>query len=179
MPVPEVVAIGLAGFLAWLFAVSGFHKLRHPASFSELAAQYLPGSLRRLWRDWLVYPIGAVELAIALALLLPQGRVAAATAAAALLAGYALLMASQLVQGRRDMRCGCAGPASEVRVSPALVVRNLLTAALAVPLLLPAAPMGFSPGAIALALAMTGFLLALYLSAEQLIGNSQLMARSR
>lgn len=179
MPVPEVVAIGLAGFLAWLFAVSAFHKLRNAASFSELAAQYLPESFRGWWRDWLVYPIGVAELAIALALLLPQGRVVGAAAAAALLVGYGLLMAAQLVQGRRDLRCGCAGPASEVRVSPALVARNLLTAALAVPLLLPVTPMGISPGAIALALGMTGFLLALYLSAEQLIGNSQLMARSR
>lgn len=179
MLLPEVVAIALAGFVAWLFVVAGLHKLRYPAQFSELAAQYLPAPLRPLWRDVLVYPVGVVEIVIALALLPPQTRAAAAIAAAALLAAYALMMAWQLVLGRRDLRCGCAGPASEVLVSPALVVRNLLIAGLALLLALPLEPMALSGAGILLALCMAGFLVALYLGAEQLISNSQHMARSR
>lgn len=179
MVMPEVVAIALSGFVAWLFVVAGLHKLRHPAQFSELAAQYLPAPLRPLWRDALVYPVGALEIAIALALLPPQTRAAAAIAAAALLAAYALMMGWQLALGRRDLRCGCAGPASEVLVSPALVARNLLIAGLALLLALPLGSMALSGTGILLALCMTGFLVALYLGAEQLISNSQHMARSR
>lgn len=179
MALPEVVGIALVGFLGWLFVVAGVHKLRHPAQFSELAAQYLPQPLRPLWRDGLVYPVGVLEVAIALALLLPQARGVAALTAAALLASYALMMAWQLLQGRRDLRCGCAGPASDVLVSPALVVRNLLMAGLALLLALPPGPMTLSVAGLMLALCMAGFLVALYLGAEQLIGNSQHMARSR
>lgn len=176
---PEMVAIAIAAFLAWLFLVAGWHKLRHPAQFSELAAQYLPAPLRPLWRDGLVYPVGALEIAVALTLLLPQARSGAALTAAALLAGYALMMAWQLLQGRRDLRCGCAGPASDVLVSPALVARNLLTASLALLLALPSAPMILSVAGLVLALSMAGFFIGLYLAAEQLISNSQHMARSR
>lgn len=179
MLLPEVVAIALSGFIAWLFVVAGLHKLRHPAQFSELAAQYLPAPLRGLWRDGLVYPVGVLEIGIALALLPPQTRVAAAVAAAALLAVYALMMAWQLALGRRDLRCGCAGPASEVLVSPGLVVRNLLTAGLALLLALPSGPMALSGTGFLLALCMAGFLVGLYLAAEQLISNSQQMAGSR
>ena len=179
MLLPEVVGIALAGFLALLFVVAGTHKLRHPAQFSELAAQYLPAPLRPLWRDGLVYPVGLAEIAIALALLLPLTRGVAAVVAAALLTGYALMMAWQLVQGRRDLRCGCAGPASDVLVSPALVARNLLVAGLGLLLALPLGPMALSGVGILLALCMAGFLAVLYLGAEQLISNSQHMARSR
>ncbi|MEQ9462565.1 MAG: MauE/DoxX family redox-associated membrane protein [Haliea sp.] len=179
MMLPDVVGIALAGFLAWLLATAGVHKLRHPAQFSELAAQYLPQPLRPLWRDQLVSPVGILEVAIALALLLPQTRAAAALLAATLLTGYALMMAWQLAQGRRDLRCGCAGPASDVLVSPALVLRNLLTAALTLLLALPAGPFAVSASGILLALCMAGFLIGLYLAAEQLISNSQHMVKSR
>ncbi len=179
MVLPEVVGVALAGFLAWLLATAGVHKLRHPARFSELAAQYLPQSLRPLWRDALVYPVGVLELAIALALLPPQTRQVAALVAAAVLMSYALMMAWQLAQGRRDLRCGCAGPASDVLVSPALVLRNLLIAGFALLLVLPAGSFAPSAAGILLALCMAGFFIGLYLAAEQLISNSQHMARSR
>jgi len=176
---PEIVAVAVAGFLAWLFAVAGWHKLRHPAQFSELAAQYLPAALRSLWRDKLVYPVAVLEIAVALALLPPQTRGIAALTAAGLLAGYGLMMAWQLLLGHRDLRCGCAGPASDVLVSPVLVMRNLLTAGLALLLILPPNPMAWSGAGVLLTLCMAGFLVALYLGAEQLISNSQHMARSR
>jgi len=179
MALPEIVGLALAGFLAWLFVVAGLHKLRHPAQFSELAAQYLPAPLRPLWRDALVYPVGMLEMGIALALLPPQTRGGAAVIAAALLAMYALMMAWQLALGRRDLRCGCAGPASDVLVSPALVVRNLLTAGVALLLLLPLGPVAWSAAGILLTLCMAGFLVGLYLGAEQLISNSQQMVGSR
>ena len=179
MVLPEIVAVALTGFVAWVFAVAGLHKLRQPAQFSELAAQYLPAFLRPLWRDTLVYPVGILEIAIAAALLPPQTRAFVAIAAAFMLAAYALMMAWQLVLGRRDLRCGCAGPASDVLVSPTLVVRNLLIAVLALLLALPLGPMALSGAGILLALFMALFMIGLYLGAEQLISNGQHMAGSR
>lgn len=179
MALPEVIGLALAGFLGWLFVVAGLHKLRSPAQFSELAAQYLPAPLRSVWRDALVYPVGILEVGIALALLAPQTRGIAAVIAAALLVAYALMMAWQLALGRRDLRCGCAGPASDVLVSPALVLRNLLTAGAALLLLLPLGPMAWSGAGILLTLCTAGFLIGLYLGAEQLISNSQQMVGSR
>lgn len=169
----------MAGFLAWLFAMAGFHKLRYPGSLGEVAAQYVPVALRGGWLNGLVILVGAVELLIALALLWPAERLAGAAGAGALLLAYALLMAWQLLQGHRDLRCGCAGPASDVRISPALVARNLLIAGLAALLWFPTAPAALSLPALGLALGMVLFLLVLYLSAEQLISNSQSMAGSR
>jgi len=176
---PEIVAVAFTGFVVWLFVVAGLHKLRQPAQFSELVAQYLPAFLRPLWRDTLVYPVGTLEIAIAAALLPPQTRAFAAIAAAFVLAAYALMMAWQLILGRRDLRCGCAGPASDVLVSPALVVRNLLMAGLALLLALPAGPMALSGAGILLALCMAVFMIGLYLGAEQLISNGQHLAGSR
>lgn len=169
----------MAGFLAWLFAMAGFHKLRHPGSLGEVAAQYVPAPLRGWWRDSLVLLVGAAELLLAVALLWPASREAGAAGAVALLLAYALMMAWQLLQGQRDLRCGCAGPASDVRISPALVLRNLCIAGLAMLLWLPTAPAALSASALGLALGMVLFLLVLYLSAEQLISNSQSMAGSR
>lgn len=179
MPMYEVIGLGVAGFLAWLFAAAGLHKLRYPASLEEVAGQYLPASLRGRWQGGLVMLIGVVELLVALALLLPATRAMGAGGAAILLLAYALLMAWQLLQGRRDLRCGCAGPASDVRISPVLVARNVVLAGLSSLLWLGGAPAGPSIPALGLGLGMALFLLGLYLSVEQLISNSQFMAGSR
>ncbi|HEY7776176.1 MAG TPA: MauE/DoxX family redox-associated membrane protein [Kineobactrum sp.] len=176
MAIPELISSGLAGFLAWLFAVAGWYKLRNPGQYHELMMRYLRGvSVSK----WLVYPLGALELVVALALLLPATRLPGAAMAAVLLGFYACLMAWQLAQGHRDLRCGCAGPASEVMVSPALVVRNLVCVVAALAVLLPSAPASAGLPGMGLVLFIAVFLTVLYLCSEQMIANRQKMAGSR
>ncbi|PLW82418.1 hypothetical protein CWI75_11695 [Kineobactrum sediminis] len=176
MAVPELIGAGIAGFLAWLFAVAGWYKLRNPGQYRDLMSRYLRGvSLS----EWLVYPLGAMELAVAFALLLPATRPPGALMAAVLLGFYACLMAWQLAQGHRDLRCGCAGPASEVLVSPALVARNLLCMAAAGVVLLPSASASAGSAGMGLVLFIAVFLTVLYLCSEQLIANRQKMAGSK
>jgi hypothetical protein len=70
-----------------------------------------------------------VELAIAAGLLWSGTRPLAGVAAAALLLFYAAVMAVPLSQGRTEISCGCGGPTDHL--SPALLVRNGLLAAIA------------------------------------------------
>lgn len=171
---PDVVAYGIAFFLAWLLGVSAWHKFRSPAFYRSLVGVYLGG---------LPVPAGLVpalagaETALALLLVLPATRALALACAAGLLLGYALLMANKLLEGRRDLRCGCAGPAADVLLSPALVLRNLVCAGLglaAIPLV--AGPFGFVVTLVA-GLSVASFLTLMYLCCEQLIGNAQRMAK--
>lgn len=170
-----LVDYGIACFLAWLFATAGWHKLHDPAQFGALIEQYLPASLGRRWQ---VYPVGLTELALALVVLLPATRMLGGLLAASLLIVYAGLMGWQLVKGRRDLRCGCGGPASQVMISPVLLVRNLLCASAALLLVMPVESSPWTIPTVGLVLFIAGFLVLLYLSSEQLIANGQKMAGS-
>lgn len=171
---PDVIAFGITGFLVWLLLLSAWHKLQQPAYYRELVAAYLDGL--RVGRV-LVPVLAALEGGLALLMLIPATRPLALAACAGLLLAYALLMLARLLAGRRDLRCGCAGPASDVTLSPALVLRNLVCVGLclaAMPLV--PGPLGLSLTAVA-ALSVSLFLVVLYLGCEQLIGNAQRLAR--
>jgi hypothetical protein len=74
------------------------------------------------------------------------------------------------------MACGCAGPDSALAVSPALVVRNLVCAALALLALLPSAIISAGMLDFGLSLSCAIFLSLLYLCSDQIIANAQYMA---
>ena len=78
----------------------------------------------------------------------------------------------QIQVGRKDLRCGCSGPAAETRIGPELVLRNLLVAA---PLLGVASlsPSLNSWVGISLGTALGLFLVLIYLSTDQIIANRQ------
>ena len=170
---PDLVSNGIAWFFAGIFGLAALHKLRAPAYYAGILADWFPGlsSYKQLG-----IAAGAVELAVVLCLITPQGRGAGLLAVALLLLVYAASMGLQLSRGRRDIRCGCAGPASSVSISPSLLLRNLLCAALALSAINPgaASAITFSSGALSLALAL--FLLLVYLTSEQMIANAQLIA---
>jgi uncharacterized membrane protein YphA (DoxX/SURF4 family) len=121
--------------LALLFAAAAVHKLRHVASFRATLEGYalLPA-------QWIV-PAGAAvivaELGIAIGLCLPPLSVSAALAAAALLAVYGAAIAINLRRGRRDIDCGCTGPARRQPIHPVLVARNAMLAGVALLVALP------------------------------------------
>lgn len=114
------------GALALLFGWSAVHKLRDIEAFRVALEGYdlLPA-------PWAV-PAGALliatEVGVAAGLLLPRVAPLAAVAGAGLLVVYALAIAVNLRRGRRDIDCGCGGPAGRQTISAAMVVRNGLLA---------------------------------------------------
>ncbi len=125
----------LRGGLALLLVSSAGHKLRDLDAFRGALGGYDLLPERALgFASWVV--VGS-ELAIAGALLLsPIGGLAAAS----LLAVYTAAIAVNLVRGRREIDCGCFGPAARQPLSTALVARNAALIALALASVLPVAP---------------------------------------
>jgi hypothetical protein len=122
-------AIGflLLGCFALLFVSAALQKLRALPRFAEVLRAYrvLPAGAVRIA---VLLPL--LELTLALALLVPSTRMAAAGAGAALLALYAGGIALNLARGRRDLACGCGGSDEARPIAPWMVVRNLLLASL-------------------------------------------------
>jgi hypothetical protein len=115
--------------LAAVFGAAAMTKLRALDAFIGVVHNYhlVPEPLERP----IAYALPVAELAIAVGVLLPAGRAAAALAAAMLLALLAGAMAINLMRGRRDIDCGCFATVLRQRLSWPLVLRNLLLAALA------------------------------------------------
>ncbi len=123
-PTP-LVALRLA--LALLFAGAAWHKLRAFAAFREALAEYrlLPASTVAAAAGVVV----ACEGVVAVSLLAVPAR--GALLAAGLLALYTGAIGWNLLRGRREIECGCGGPALRQTLSGALVVRNLALVAAA------------------------------------------------
>jgi len=133
-----VIDFTLRTALALLFFVAAGHKLQNLGRFRATLAEYrlLPAGLVPLAAALVV----SVEVAAAGALLVPGARAAGLVAAAALLVLYGAAIAINLARGRRDIDCGCAGPAVRRPISGALVARNAALAALALAGLVPVRP---------------------------------------
>ena len=172
-----LTANAAALFLCWLFAVAAAHKLdaQNSLYYKVIMAGYGVEGTRRV--RWLTRIIGAVEMLIALAVLLPLSRHIGAAAAALALAGYALLMSAQLARGNADLDCGCEGPESGLKLSWPLVARNLLLCLLA--LLAYTGSPASGVGYWALSVAFGALLWLAYLSSGQLLANWQLMVDHR
>ncbi len=109
--------------LAALFATAVFHKLRDPRAFLHTFSEYeiLPS---RLTTPGALGLIAAEVLVVAGYCLDPFG-VRPGLAALSLLLLYSLAIGLNLLRGRREIDCGCLGPASrQTRLSPWLLVRN-------------------------------------------------------
>jgi hypothetical protein len=128
----------LRGGLALLFAGAAAHKLRDLHAFRVALGDYrlVPWPLTGLVAPALV----AAELAAAALLLSPAARPLGFAAALALLALYTGAIALNLARGRRDVDCGCFGPAVHVALGPGLLARNGLLLAGAAAGLAPVAP---------------------------------------
>lgn len=125
----------LRAALSLLFVSAAAHKLRDVDGFRRAVEGY--ELVAPLW----AVPIGGglIALEIGIAAGFWFGRVApiAALAAAALLIGYGGAITLNLLRGRRDIDCGCGGPAGRQTISAALVVRNAVLAAAALIAVLP------------------------------------------
>lgn len=163
-----VEALRLA--LALLFLVAATHKLRALAAFRAQLSAYrlLPGLFERP----VALAIALLELLTATGLLLPRFQTWAALLAVALLLVYTLAIAVNLLRGRRDLDCGCAGPRSAQGLSSGLLIRNLglLLAAWYAARPVPAPQLGLVDSLLLAALVSSGILL--YATANTLLANA-------
>lgn len=121
-----VVVLVVRGALALLFLHAALHKLRDLPAFVKALADYEILPAAAAWPA--ACSVVAIELGLSIALALVTDPVPA-LAAAALLLAYGAAIAINLWRGRRDIDCGCAGPAGRTRLSPSLLIRNLVLAA--------------------------------------------------
>lgn len=170
MPIDPILIHACALALAAILATAATHKLRAPHWFAAQLRAYalLPEAL--LGPAARVLPL--VEGAIAVALLLPASRAAAALAGAALMLAYAGAIAINLQRGRHDIDCGCAGPGANQPLRPALLLRNAALLGLALLAALPplSRSLGLFDGFVALAAAAV--ILLLYAAADGLLTNA-------
>ena len=172
-----VIAYAIPWFVAGLFVFAGVSKLKpeNQAFYKDAIDNYsvvpitISGALARI--------IGLAEILIAGLCLFPATMQLGLTAAAGLLAVYALVILKQLLQGKADMDCGCAGPGAQIKISTPLIVRNLALIVLCL-----WATSQIPSGTTAtwmLTIPFAAMLGAFYLSSEQLIANGQKIQQLR
>ncbi len=174
------LATASAVFVCWLFATASLHKL-NPANadyYRRIAGNYGFGADDGLSKNHFqkigIQAVGILEAVTAIAILIPQSRHIGAALALAILVGYTVLIAKQVIQGRTGLDCGCSGPAGTSLISPALIGRNMMLCLIAsIPLLTANTAAGASPAFWVLAIAQAAFMTLLYLGVEQLHSNAQ------
>lgn len=146
-----LLSVTLTSFLAILLARSLWHKIDRFLETVGFAQGY--GLVPDRWAAPAVRALTLAEAATLLALAWPGLRHAGGVMAAALFAGYGLLMALALWQGRSRIECGCGG-APQI-VSAYTLLRNATLAALAMAVaLLPARTVTPAEAAAAIAAAL-------------------------
>src|SRR5580704_9206752 len=126
MMLDPAVGLLLVATFALLFGSAAVHKLRDWRRFDEIFSAYgvVPAVAR--WRlSWLV---PAVELAVAVGLLVDASRLYAVVVGSVLLLAYASAIGINLRRGRRDLACGCGGPDERRPIAPWMVWRNIVLA---------------------------------------------------
>jgi hypothetical protein len=160
----------LALALGAIFAASGAMKLGDLELFESAVANYR--LLPRLVEKPFAWTLPVVECAFAAGMLFVATRTAAASMLILLLAAFTGAIAINLARGRRDIDCGCFGPALRQELSGWLLLRNLVLMALAA---IVAMPVSARPilwiDAVTIGMgAMT--LIILYASANVALGNA-------
>jgi hypothetical protein len=170
-----VLDIVLRTALALLFLVAAGHKLRDLGHFRATLADYrlLPATLTR---PAAVVVTGA-ELAVAAALIVPGPRRLGLAGAAGLLVVYAFAVAVNLARGRRDLDCGCAGPAARRAISGWLVARNAVLAVFALAGLVPVHARALLWVDVVTVAGATLVLAALYAALDRMLGHAPALAR--
>jgi uncharacterized membrane protein YphA (DoxX/SURF4 family) len=133
----DPVIIMIAAYaLAIIFAASAWAKIADIGSFEAAVKDYglLPAALVKVFARAL--PI--FEVAGAIGLLMARTRLAAAAVLLLLLASFTIAIAANLVRGRKDIDCGCFGPALRQKLSGWLLFRNATLCGAGLTALLPA-----------------------------------------
>ncbi|OUR83804.1 hypothetical protein A9Q75_04055 [Colwellia psychrerythraea] len=167
-------------FLMWVFAQAGLHKVQsvNGLYYANLIAQYLNlqayidhNIQAKSQLKLLAKAIGLIEVTLALVLVIPSTRAIAAMLAIVILMSYLLLMAYQIVQGKKNLDCGCMGPAGQINISGSLLLRNGIFSVLALLCLAPGN--NFFTSAMVMTIIISLVMILLNLTFEQLIVNAQ------
>lgn len=162
-----LVSLSATALIMLIFAKAAWHKLADFASFTGFVADYqvVPEAVVTGTSIGVV----AAEVAVSLALAIPQTRFFGAVLAMAILLGYATAMALNILRGRRHIDCGCGGEVQPLHWS--LVVRNGVLAGIVGLTVLPSASR-LSLVETATAIAGGGLLWAVLVVAEQILANA-------
>lgn len=167
-------------FLMWIFAQAGLHKVQSANGlyYANLIAQYLNlepyvdhNNQAKSQLKLLAKGVGIIEVIIALSLVIPSSRAVAAMLAIVILLSYLLLMAFQIVQGNKNLDCGCMGPAGQTNISGNLLLRNVFFIVFACLCLTPGN--SFFTSAMVMTIIISLVMILLNLTFEQLIVNAQ------
>jgi len=167
----------LRSALALLFLSAAAHKLRAPATFRAQLSDYRLVPERASGAA--AAAVVAAELATGFALWLPPLRTSACAAALGLLCAYSGAIALNLVRGRRDIDCGCSGPALRQPLTPWLLARNALLGGIAAACL---APVGERALVWVDSVTLLGgflVLVALYAASNRMLASAPALARLR
>jgi Methylamine utilisation protein MauE len=153
-------------FLALLFLRALLHKASDIERFTGFLTNY--HVLPQAWLKTASYSLIAGEAFIVALLLTPASNESGVAMAISLLAVYASVIAINVAKGNTRIECGCGGPA--MHLSYALVLRNIVIALMALPLLM-VAHSQLTLMDTAVAVACGAILYLLYIAAEQLLAN--------
>jgi Methylamine utilisation protein MauE len=128
-----LASVAAATFTALLFGCAALHKASDFDSFTGFVMNY------QVISPNLVVSLSSMVIAaegiVPITLLFRHGREFGAILAAALLLGYATVIAINLLRGRSQIDCGCGGARQPLAWS--LVARNVVLAAIAALIALP------------------------------------------
>ena len=168
------VRITLRAALTLLFVWAASHKLRDREAFRTALAAY--ELVPQRWLGSTSALLAGAEFSLAVGLCIPGVAVAAACVAAGLLALYAGAIGINLLRGRSDIDCGCAGAAIHQPLSVGLIVRNGVLVAAALASALPAAARGLTWIDCITVAAAIATLALLYAAVDGLLANAPLIA---
>lgn len=166
-----VISNAISLFFLWLFLTAGLSKVnpKNKQFYQELFNDYGFTSLRMI-RACVVL-LGILEIVLAFAMMIPALKQVAALGIAVLLMVYLLAMWSQLLKGKKNQNCGCAGPHTQINVSSATLARNIILMVLA--LWCYQAATDGSDSQVILSILLSGFLVLTYNSIEKIVANYQ------
>jgi len=157
-------------FVGLVLAVAAISKLRSPDEFQGVVDNY------RLLPGFLVAPVARllpwVELACAIALMVPPAREIAAWVAVGLFVIFALALAINVGRGRTHIDCGCVRrPTSKSRIGMFHVLRALFLSGVSTFIALSSLEVASVPLASWLiAIAAAAMLAMLYVAADVMVG---------
>lgn len=119
-----VITIIISICMSLMFGFAAAHKLNNIAVFKATIVEYqlVPLALTGVMAILLI----AAESLAAILVLVPAIRTYGLMIMAVLLFLYTMGISINLLRGRRDIDCGCSGPASRHELSGWLVLRNLV-----------------------------------------------------
>ena len=177
MRLDPAIALAACGALCLLWSIGGLQKLIHRDYHRESVAGY------ELLPERLVPPfailLSVLELCVGIGFAIPTLRSAAGFGSIALLGIYSAAIAINLIRGRRDIDCGCGGPALAQHLSEGLIARNLGLIAVSTLALLPVASraLGWVDGVTILG--AVAFAAIFHTALNQILAQAPLLAFSR